>query len=38
MAPLMCAGITTFAPIFKHVKKEDKVAIIGMGGLGHYAL
>ena len=38
IAPLMCAGITTFAPIIEHVKKDDKVAIIGMGGLGHYAL
>ena len=35
-APLLCAGITTFSP-FKHVglKKGDKVAVLGLGGLGH---
>lgn len=35
-APLLCAGITTYSPL-RHwkVKKGDKVAIVGMGGLGH---
>jgi D-arabinose 1-dehydrogenase-like Zn-dependent alcohol dehydrogenase len=36
--PLMCAGITTFAPLNKYAKKGDKVAIIGCGGLGHFAV
>lgn len=35
-APLLCAGITTYSP-FKHfgVKAGDKVAVVGLGGLGH---
>ncbi len=38
-APLLCAGITTYVP-FKHWKvgAETKVAVIGMGGLGHVAV
>ena len=38
-APLLCAGITTYVPL-KHWKigKGQKVAIIGMGGLGHVAV
>ena len=35
-APLLCAGITTYSPL-RHwkIKKGDKVAIAGLGGLGH---
>jgi len=35
-APLLCAGITTYSPM-KHwnVRKGQKVAIVGLGGLGH---
>ena len=35
-APLLCAGITTYSPL-RHWKvgKGQKVAIIGLGGLGH---
>jgi uncharacterized zinc-type alcohol dehydrogenase-like protein len=35
-APLLCAGITTYVPL-KHWKvgPGTKVAVIGMGGLGH---
>ena len=35
-APLLCAGITTYTPL-KHwrVGEGTKVAIVGMGGLGH---
>jgi uncharacterized zinc-type alcohol dehydrogenase-like protein len=35
-APILCAGVTTYAPM-KHwgVKKGDTVAIVGIGGLGH---
>ncbi|QDH69001.1 NAD(P)-dependent alcohol dehydrogenase [Marilutibacter alkalisoli] len=35
-APLLCAGITTYSPL-KHfgVKPGDKVAVVGLGGLGH---
>ena len=35
-APLLCAGITTYSPL-RHfgVKPGDKVAVVGLGGLGH---
>lgn len=35
-APLLCAGITTYSPL-RHVGvgKGDKVAVLGLGGLGH---
>ena len=36
VAPLLCAGITTYSPL-RHWKAEagKKVAVVGMGGLGH---
>lgn len=39
VAPLLCAGITTYSP-FKilGLKKGDKVAVNGLGGLGHMAV
>lgn len=35
-APLLCAGITTYSPL-KHWKigKGHKIAVVGLGGLGH---
>ncbi|MDR3439467.1 NAD(P)-dependent alcohol dehydrogenase [Telmatospirillum sp.] len=38
-APLLCAGITTYSPL-RHWKvgAGSKVAIIGLGGLGHMGL
>jgi uncharacterized zinc-type alcohol dehydrogenase-like protein len=38
-APLLCAGITSYSPL-RHwrVGAEHKVAVIGLGGLGHMAL
>lgn len=38
-APLLCAGITTWSPL-KHWKvgKGSKVAVVGLGGLGHMAI
>ena len=38
-APLLCAGITTYTPL-QHwqVGKGTKLAVIGMGGLGHVAV
>jgi uncharacterized zinc-type alcohol dehydrogenase-like protein len=38
-APLLCAGITTYSPL-KHWKAAPgrKVAVVGMGGLGHMAV
>lgn len=38
-APLLCAGITTYSPIMKaEINKGDKVAVAGIGGLGHMAV
>ncbi|HEY0095917.1 MAG TPA: NAD(P)-dependent alcohol dehydrogenase, partial [Archangium sp.] len=35
-APLLCAGITTYSPLRHYgVKAGDKVAVVGLGGLGH---
>ncbi|HET6587156.1 MAG TPA: NAD(P)-dependent alcohol dehydrogenase [Oleiagrimonas sp.] len=35
-APLLCAGITTYSPLRRFdVGPGDKVAIVGLGGLGH---
>jgi alcohol dehydrogenase (NADP+) len=36
VAPLLCAGITTYSPL-RHwnVEKGQKVGIVGLGGLGH---
>jgi uncharacterized zinc-type alcohol dehydrogenase-like protein len=38
-APLLCAGITTWSPL-RHwqVGRSSKVAVIGLGGLGHMGL
>lgn len=38
-APLLCAGITTYSPL-RHwqVKPGQKVAVVGLGGLGHMAV
>ncbi len=38
-APLLCAGITTWSPL-RHwnIGKGSKVAVVGLGGLGHMAL
>lgn len=36
IAPLLCAGITTYSPIKRFdVKAGDKVGVVGLGGLGH---
>ena len=39
VAPLLCAGITTYSPL-KHwkVSKGQKAGIVGLGGLGHMGL
>jgi uncharacterized zinc-type alcohol dehydrogenase-like protein len=37
--PLLCGGITVFNPLVQFdVKSTDRVAVIGIGGLGHIAL
>jgi len=39
VAPLLCAGITTYSPM-RHwgVGKGKKVGVVGLGGLGHMAV
>jgi uncharacterized zinc-type alcohol dehydrogenase-like protein len=39
VAPLLCAGITTYSPI-RHwgVTEGKKVGVVGLGGLGHMAV
>lgn len=39
IAPVLCAGITTWSPL-RHwnVNESSKVAVVGLGGLGHMAI
>jgi uncharacterized zinc-type alcohol dehydrogenase-like protein len=36
--PLLCGGITVFAPLATYLKPTDRVGIVGIGGLGHLAV
>ncbi len=39
VAPLLCAGITTYSPMARWgIKPGDKVGVVGLGGLGHMAV
>jgi uncharacterized zinc-type alcohol dehydrogenase-like protein len=39
VAPLLCAGITVYAPLRNHgVRPSARVGVIGIGGLGHLGL
>jgi len=39
VAPLLCAGITTYSPLKRAgVKRGTKVGVVGLGGLGHMAV
>ncbi len=39
VAPLLCAGITTYSPLrYVNVTKGTRVAVAGLGGLGHMAV
>ena len=38
-APLLCAGITTYSPLKRFgVREGHRVAVVGLGGLGHMAV
>jgi uncharacterized zinc-type alcohol dehydrogenase-like protein len=38
-APILCAGITTYAPLVEEkIGANSKVGIVGVGGLGHMAV
>jgi uncharacterized zinc-type alcohol dehydrogenase-like protein len=36
--PLLCGGVTVFAPLVRYVRPTDRVGVIGIGGLGHLAV
>ncbi|MBT8287120.1 MAG: NAD(P)-dependent alcohol dehydrogenase [Bacteroidia bacterium] len=39
VAPVLCAGITTWSPLQHwNVGPDSKVAVVGLGGLGHMAI
>lgn len=39
VAPLLCAGITTYSPLrFAGAGKGHKIGVVGLGGLGHMAV
>ena len=38
VAPLLCAGITTYSPLRWKVGPGQKVGVVGLGGLGHMAV
>lgn len=36
---MLCAGLTTFSPLKRNnIGPDSKVAIVGIGGLGHFAI
>ncbi|WP_030745023.1 NAD(P)-dependent alcohol dehydrogenase [Streptomyces sp. NRRL F-5135] len=38
-APLLCAGVTAYAPLARHgVTAGTRVAVVGLGGVGHLAV
>jgi uncharacterized zinc-type alcohol dehydrogenase-like protein len=37
-APLMCGGVTVYAPISQEARAAMRVGVIGVGGLGHLAV
>jgi uncharacterized zinc-type alcohol dehydrogenase-like protein len=39
VAPLLCAGITTYSPLSRwEIGPGHKIAVVGLGGLGHMAV
>lgn len=39
VAPLLCAGITTYSPLrYAGIGKGHRVGVVGLGGLGHMAV
>jgi uncharacterized zinc-type alcohol dehydrogenase-like protein len=37
-APLLCGGATVYTPLKKYARAGSKVAVVGLGGLGHLAV
>jgi len=39
VAPLLCAGITTYSPLKRYrIGKGHRIGVVGLGGLGHMAV
>jgi uncharacterized zinc-type alcohol dehydrogenase-like protein len=38
VGPLLCAGITTYAPLARHARAGQRIGVVGIGGLGHMGL
>lgn len=36
--PILCAGVTVYAPIKRFAQADKTCAIISIGGLGHMAI
>jgi uncharacterized zinc-type alcohol dehydrogenase-like protein len=37
-APMLCGGITVYKPLREYARPGDHVAVVGIGGLGHFAV
>lgn len=37
-APMLCGGITVYKPLREYANPSDHVAVVGIGGLGHFAV
>jgi uncharacterized zinc-type alcohol dehydrogenase-like protein len=37
-APLLCGGVTVYAPLSRWARPATRVGVVGIGGLGHLAL
>jgi uncharacterized zinc-type alcohol dehydrogenase-like protein len=37
-APLLCGGATVYTPLREYAREGSRVAVVGIGGLGHLAL
>ena len=37
-APLLCGGVTVYAPLVQEVRPAMRVGVVGVGGLGHLAV
>lgn len=37
-ACFFCSGVTTYAPLRRNIQPGDRVGVIGIGGLGHFAI
>lgn len=39
VAPMFCGGLTVYSPLVRHgIAKGKKIGVVGLGGLGHFAV